>query len=40
MVAKHVLVISDSCYSGTLTRNAPVKIKTGGDRLLELQRLA
>ena len=40
MVAKHVLVISDSCYSGTLTRNAPVRLQTGGDRVLELKRLS
>lgn len=40
MAAKHVLVIADSCYSGTLTRAAPVKLQTGSDRLQELQRLS
>ena len=39
MTAKHVLVIADSCYSGTLTRDVPVSLKTGGERLAELKRL-
>ncbi len=39
MTAKHVLVIADSCYSGTLTRNVPIVVKTGSERLAELKRL-
>ena len=31
MAAKHVLVISDSCYSGTITRGMSVGIKTVAD---------
>ena len=38
--AKHVLVIADSCYSGVLTREAPVALSTGRERLTELRRLA
>lgn len=38
-VAKHVLVIADSCYSGTLTRDAGVALPTGADRQAELARL-
>ncbi len=40
MAAKHVLVIADSCYSGTLTRDASVRLQTGGDRMEELRRLS
>ncbi len=40
MAAKHVLVIADSCYSGTLTRDAPVRLETGADRIEELRRLS
>jgi hypothetical protein len=40
MTAKHVLVIADSCYSGTLTRSAPVRLATGGDRIEVLKRLS
>lgn len=32
MPAKHIVVISDSCYSGTLTRSAGVELKARGDR--------
>jgi hypothetical protein len=39
-VAKHVLVIADSCYSGTLTRDAPVALQTGKKRQTELQRIS
>jgi len=28
MTAKHVLVVADSCYSGTLTRGVAIKLKT------------
>ena len=38
-VANHALVISDSCYSGRLTRAAPVKLRVGAERLAELKRL-
>ena len=40
MSAKHVMVISDSCYSGTLTRGVSVGIKTGDERIAELRRLS
>ena len=40
MSAKHIMVISDSCYSGTLTRGVSVGIKTGAERVAELRRLA
>ncbi|SLN32313.1 caspase family protein [Oceanibacterium hippocampi] len=38
--AKHVLVVSDSCYSGTLTRDAPIVIPTGAEREAELRRIS
>ncbi|HJP20538.1 MAG TPA: caspase family protein [Alphaproteobacteria bacterium] len=38
--ARHVLVVADSCYSGTLVRAAPVKIKTAEDRSVWFKRLA
>ena len=38
--AKHVMIIADSCYSGTLVRAAPSAIKSGAERLAELERLA
>ena len=40
MSAKHVMVIADSCYSGTLTRGVSVSVKTGSERETELRRLA
>ena len=40
MSAKHVRVVADSCYSGTLIRATPSGIKTGTERLAELTRLA
>ena len=40
MRAKHVLVVADSCYSGTLTRAAPAGLKTDSARAAELDRLA
>ena len=40
MSAKHVMVISDSCYSGTLTRGVSVGVKTGAERVAELRRLS
>ena len=40
MSAKHVMVVSDSCYSGTLTRGLSVSVKTGAERQAELERLA
>ena len=40
IAAKHVLVVADSCYSGTLTREAPAALATARDRLTELHRLA
>jgi uncharacterized caspase-like protein len=38
--AKHVMVVADSCYSGTLVRAAPVKIKTAEERSTWLERMA
>ena len=38
--AKHVMVVSDSCYSGRLTRGLSVSIKAGAKREEELRRLA
>ena len=40
MSAKHVLVIADSCYSGTLLREAPVSLEVGADRATELSRIS
>ena len=40
MSAKHVMVVSDSCYSGRLTRGFSVSIKSGSERVAELRRLA
>ena len=40
MSAKHVMVVADSCHSGTLTRGVAVSIKTGSERAVELERLA
>jgi uncharacterized caspase-like protein len=38
--AKHVMVVADSCYSGTLVRAAPIKIKTAEERSTWLERMA
>ena len=40
MSARHVMVVSDSCYSGRLTRGLSVSIKTGSERVDEITRLA
>ena len=40
MSAKHVMVVSDSCYSGRLTRGVSALVKTGSERVAELRRLA
>jgi hypothetical protein len=37
--AKHVMVVSDSCYSGTLVRAAPINLKTAEDRLAWVTRM-
>ena len=37
--ARHILVIADSCYSGTLVRAAPVKLETWEDRRAWLKRI-
>ncbi|MDP6708921.1 MAG: caspase family protein [Alphaproteobacteria bacterium] len=38
--AKQALVVADSCYSGTLTREAPALLPTGSDREAELLRIS
>ncbi|MDM8544480.1 caspase family protein [Desulfococcaceae bacterium HSG9] len=39
--AKHVLVVADSCYSGTLLRSIKrIKLKTGSERQIYLKRLS
>lgn len=41
LAARHVLVVSDSCYSGTLTRGIrTVDLKTASDRLVYLRRMS
>ena len=40
MSAKHVMVVSDSCYSGTLTRGVSVAVRTGAERATELAPLS
>ena len=37
--AKHVLVVADSCYSGTLVRAAPIKFKTSVARKTWISRM-
>ena len=37
--ARHILVIADSCYSGTLVRAAPIKLETWEDRRNWLKRI-
>ena len=37
--AKHVLVVADSCYSGTLVRAAPINIKTSVARKRWIDRM-
>ena len=38
--ARHILVVADSCYSGTLTRAAPIDLETWEDRRDWLERTA
>ena len=40
MAAAHVMVVSDSCYSGTLVRSGQAKIPTGKERMAYLRRMA
>jgi len=40
MTAKHVLVVADSCYSGTLVRAGPQAISSGAERDVWLTRMA
>ena len=40
MSAKHVMVVADSCYSGTLTRSLPAQPRTGRERFAWLKRMA
>lgn len=37
--ARHVLVVADSCYSGTLVRAVPGRLKTASDRLAWVKRM-
>jgi hypothetical protein len=37
--ARHILVVADSCYSGTLTRAAPIHLETWEDRRAWLERI-
>ena len=38
--ARHILVVADSCYSGTLVRAAPIDLETWEDRRNWLKRIA
>ena len=40
MRARHVLVVADSCYSGTLTRGVEAGLKTGAERAAWLARIS
>ncbi len=40
IAAKHVLVVADSCFSGTLTRAARVSLDAGSERAAWLERMA
>ena len=40
MSAKHVMIVSDSCYSGRLTRDVQASLKSGSEREDELRRLS
>ncbi len=40
MSARHVMVIADSCYSGTLVREAQSRLPTGAERQAWLRRMA
>ncbi len=37
--AKHIMVVADSCYSGTLVRAAPAKMKTAREREAWIKRM-
>ena len=39
MLAKHVIVVADSCYSGKLTRNVEAGLKTGVERSAWFKRM-
>jgi hypothetical protein len=40
MTAKHIMVVADSCYSGTLLRAAPTTVRSGMERTTYLTRMA
>lgn len=40
MLPRHVMVIADSCYSGTLVRSVPAKVRTGRENLAWLKRMS
>ena len=39
MASRHVLIVADSCYSGTLTRSVPAQLQTARDRAAWLERM-
>ncbi|MFQ5955325.1 MAG: caspase domain-containing protein [Kiloniellales bacterium] len=40
MSARHVIMVADSCYSGTLVRTAPANLRTGAERSAWLERMS
>jgi peptidoglycan hydrolase-like protein with peptidoglycan-binding domain len=40
MTAKHVIIVADSCYSGTLVRGAAGLLRSGRERMAWLKRMA
>ena len=39
MNAKHVMIVADSCYSGTLIRSGPTQLRSGMERMAWLKRM-
>ncbi len=37
--SKHIMVVADSCYSGTLVRAAPIALKTADERVAWIKRM-
>src|SRR5262249_34118944 len=40
MSAKHVMIVADACYSGTLMREVPARLETGREKAAWLRRIA